>query len=281
MAAPANTESRAGSSNEWEQVGARKSPSWYLDPLVAAQKRRVHQELVWRWTRGVAVRRVLKTDSFEEAHGDDCILFDLFPPAYSLGMDLALSTARRAQSRCPSERVRFLVSDARSLAVRPESMDAIVSTSTLDHFDTRAEFERAIGQLAGVLRPGGVLVITLDNPRNPLYCLLRWASRRDWLPFRLGYTTALPGLARCLEDAGLEVTATGALIHNPRMVSTLLFRALRLLLGRRADGPIRGLLEAFATLERLPTRRFTACFVAVCARKPEARPAGLCSAVSH
>jgi SAM-dependent methyltransferase len=270
MAAQASTEPRVASMEEWEQVGARESPSSYLDPLVAAQKRRVHQELVWRWTRGIAIRRALKTDSFEEAHGDDCILFDLFPSARVLGMDLAYSTARRAQSRCPTERIQFLVSDVRSLAIRAESMDAIVSTSTLDHFDTRAEFARSIGQLAGVLRPGGVLVITLDNPRNPFYAVLRWASRRGWLPFRLGYTSTLSGLVRCLEDAGLQVSSTDALIHNPRMVSTLLFRALRLLLGHRADIPIRALLAAFAALGRLPTRQFTACFVAACACKPKA-----------
>jgi SAM-dependent methyltransferase len=269
MIAQAKPEAHPASAADWERVGARKSPSWYLDPLVAAQKRRIHRELVWRWTRGLTIRQALKTDSFEEAHGDDCILFDLFPSADSVGIDLAFSTARRAQSRCPNPRVRFLVGDARSLAIRQGSMDAIVSTSTLDHFDTRAEFERAIDQLAGILRPGGVLVITLDNPQNPLYALLRWASRRDWLPFWLGYTTSLTGLVRCLEDNGLQVTATDALIHNPRMVSTLLFRALRLLLGRRADAPIRALLAAFAALGRLPTRRFTACFMAACARKPE------------
>jgi len=270
MAAPAYKEPRAASGAEWERLGARKSPSWYLDPLVAAQKRRVHQELVWRWTQGVSIRRALKTDSFEEAHGDDCILFDLFPQAHAFGMDLAFSTARRAQTRSPNERIRFLASDVRDLAIRPGSLDAIVSTSTLDHFDTRAEFERALGQLAGALRPGGVLVVTLDNPWNPVYPFLRWAGRHGWLPFRLGYTTPLPGLVRALQNAGLAVTATDTLIHNPRVVSTLLFRSLRLLLGRRADIAIRPLLAAFAALGRLPTRRFTACFMAVRAHKPEA-----------
>jgi len=100
----------------------------------------------------------------------------------------------------PANASRFLVSDVRNLAIRRESMDAIISTSTLDHFDTRSDFEQAIGQLAGALRPGGVLVITLDNPQNPLYALLRWASRRGWTPFRLGYTPSLPrlcGVGRC------------------------------------------------------------------------------------
>jgi hypothetical protein len=83
----------------------------------------------------------------------------------------------------------------------------------------------------------------------------------------LGYTVPLSGLGRRLKEAGLEVIATGALIHNPRVISTALFLALRRILGRRADAPVRGLLSAFAAVGRLPTRRFTACFVAVCARK--------------
>jgi hypothetical protein len=58
------------------------------------------------------------------------------------------------------------------------------------------------------------------------------------------------------------------LIHNPRLVSTALFMALRRTLGRRADGPIRFLLGSFERLGRLPTREYTACFVAVCGRKP-------------
>jgi len=267
MATPANTAARASGADEWERAGARKSPTWYLDPLVAAQKRRVHQRLVRRWTEGAALRRVLKTDCFEEANGDDQILFDLFPGAQSVGMDLAFSTASRAHARSPSGRVQFVVCDARSLAIRRESMDAVISTSTLDHFDSRAEFERAIDQLTEVLRPGGVLVITLDNPLNPLYSCLRWAGRRGWLPFRLGWTTTASDLVRCLEQAGLRVTATDTLIHNPRMVSTLVFRALRTVLGRHADLPIRALLAAFAAAGRLPTRRFTACFVAARAHK--------------
>jgi ubiquinone/menaquinone biosynthesis C-methylase UbiE len=252
-------------------VGSRPSPSWYLDRLVAQQKRRVHQELIRLWTSGLEVSRVLKTDTFEEACGDDQILFDLFPAsACAIGMDLAWQTAHHARARCPSPNVRFLVSDARNLALRSASFDVVVSTSTLDHFDSPAALPEALKELARVLRPGGIAVVTLDNPRNPLYAILRWASRRGWTPFPLGYTASLPELVCHLQDAGLEVTATDALIHNPRMISTILFLALRRALGRHADGPIRFLLATFAALGHLPSRHFTACFVAACARKPGA-----------
>jgi hypothetical protein len=68
---------------------------------------------------------------------------------------------------------------------------------------------------------------------------------------------------------GLEPEGRDWLLHNPRGVSTVLFLALRRLLGRRADGAVRALLAAFDLLGRLPTRAATACFHAVSARRLE------------
>jgi ubiquinone/menaquinone biosynthesis C-methylase UbiE len=266
MSAATPPRSRA---REWETVGAGPAPSWYLDKLVAEQKRRVHQDLIRRWTRDLDVSRLLKTDTFEEACGEEQILFDLFPSApCAIGMDLAWRTAHNARVRCPNPGIHFLAGDVRSLAVRSESLDAIVSTSTLDHLDSSEELSAALREFTRVLRPGGLAIVTVDNPQNPLYAPLRWASQRGWAPFVLGYTVSLPGLVRRLEEARLEVVATDTLIHNPRLISTLLFLALRRLLGRHADLPIHALLRIFTALGHLPTRRFTACFVAACARKP-------------
>jgi len=257
--------------NEWETLASRARPSWYLDPLVARQKREVNLELTRRWSAGLRIRSVLKTDLFEEAFGRDHILFDIAPDAaLVVGIDLALTTARRAAARNALPAGHFLAADLRKLPFRGGCFDLIVSTSTLDHFSSAAEFRAALAELARILKPGGALIVTLDNLQNPFYRLLRRASRQGWTPFRLGYTISLPGFVRVLEDAGLEVTATDYLIHNPRGASTLLFLGLRRLFGRFADGPIRLLLNCFAALGRLPSRAVTACFVAACARKPEA-----------
>ena len=248
-----------------------KSLSWYLDPLVAEQKRQVHQQ----WIRGsLGDRRrdvVLKTDLFEEAYGLDRILNDLFPVTrLYVGIDLNLDTVRAAASQNGYAGFSSAVCDVQHLPFAPASVDVVVSTSTLDHFDSREPLGASIDELERVLRPEGVLLITVDNPRNPLYHALRWASRRGWTPYRLGHTISRTALVRMLEARGFRIENTQYLIHNPRLLSTGLFLGLRKALGRRAAGPIRTLLNLFARFDRLPVRVFTGCFVAVCASKPAA-----------
>jgi len=255
-------------SSRWDSMTAAASPSWYLDPLVAAQKRRVHLDLFHRWM-GAAPGRLLKTDLFEEAYGEDQLLGDLAPACpVRIGMDLSPSTVLAARLRPGNCSVLPVAADARCLPFRSGSLDLIVSNSTLDHFSSPEEFHTAIAELTRVLQPGGRLMITMDNLANPTYWLLRWSSKLFGGPFPMGYTTTGAGLSRALRNAGLEVTATATLIHNPRVISTLLFLAARRVFGVRADGLVRAMLRLFGVLEQLPTRRMTACFVAVCAVKP-------------
>ena len=249
-------------------AASRGGASWYLDPLAAEQKRRIHQELVRRWTGKTSPQTVLKTDLFEEANGADWILFDLFPGAeHVVGMDIESDYVTGARGRAPLSGFSFVVTDVRATAFPTGSFDVVISNSTLDHFETREDLRAALKELVRVLRPGGTLIVTLDNPANPLYAALRWMSRRRWAPFSLGQTASQKQLNRWLEEFGLQVTANDWLIHNPRIISTGIFLALRRMLGRYADGPIRALLALFALSNRFPTRRFSACFVAARAQK--------------
>lgn len=240
--------------------------SWYLDPIVAEQKRDEHLALLRTWWDGVLPAVMLKTDLFEEAHGGDELLSAFPSGATVVGMDVATATVVRARARRGGSG-RFVVTDVLRLALATGSVDLVFSNSTLDHFNRPDDLERALRELVRVLRPGGRLIVTVDNPRNPLYGLLRWVTRRGWAPMTLGHTVSRLELADLVRRAGVDVVASHILIHNPRLVSTALFIALRRALGRRADGPIRLLLGLFDRLGRLPTREYTACFVAVCGRK--------------
>jgi SAM-dependent methyltransferase len=247
-----------------------EQPNWYLDPLVAAQKRDVH--LAWI-ARNVApgswIPAVLKTDLFEEAYGRDELLFSLpFDAGIKIGMDVSAPTVIQAADRRSGRGCQWINADVRRVPLADECVDLVLSNSTLDHFETEREIEHSLHELVRVLKPGGILLVTLDNPRNPLFFLLHGATKWTGISFQFGKTLPLQKLLRILERAGLEVESTDALIHNPRFVSTLIFLALRRVLGRRADTPIAWLLSAFSKLGRLPTRGLTAAFVAACARKP-------------
>lgn len=255
-------------SDVWERVGEQPSASWYLHPMVAAQKRDVHLELVRRWTVGLTPGFVLKTDLFEEAFGEDAFFASAFPAGMRLfGMDMSLATTRKAQGRFQAS-LSTVVTDVRRLGLRDGSIDLILSNSTLDHFETAAEFGVAIEELARVLRPGGRMILTLDNPHNPMYPLLRWLTRRRWAPFPLGYTPRPAELASQLEQWGLEVRDTAWLIHNPRLISTVIFQVLDRMLGRRGDGLTRALLAIFDAVGRTRLRRWSACFYAFRIEKP-------------
>ncbi len=251
--------------NEKASEGA---PSWYLDSLVAAQKQEVHTELARRWSKGLNAQTVLKTDLFEEAFGHDSVLLEIAPEArHATGIDIAEGTVAKARRRFSRAGFYFVTGDVRRLPFPDNTFDLVFSNSTLDHFQTVSEVHASLHELVRVNRPGGLIIVTLDNPSNPLYYPLRTATQRGWTPFALGCTLSDKQLNASLEQCGMEVLANDWLIHNPRLISTALFLALRRALGERADAPIRGLLKSFGVLGRLPLRRFTACFVAVCARK--------------
>jgi SAM-dependent methyltransferase len=245
----------------------RPSRSWYLDPIVARQKQQAHLELVARWSTKTA-GRLLKTDLFEEANGADQLLFDLRDPrGITLGLDHDSGIVAQARGRCPpGPEIGFLVADVRSIPFKTDSFDIVISSSTLDHFTNKRDFDSALQEIGRVLHPGGTLILTLDNPLNPLYWPLRWLSFAG--PFRLGYTPLPGSLRKRLSWMGFEVIGSATLLHNPRVVSTLIFLAVRRVMGRKGDAVIRALLNFFALFERLPTRRFTCCFNGVMARKP-------------
>ncbi|HLG95946.1 MAG TPA: methyltransferase domain-containing protein [Bryobacteraceae bacterium] len=248
-------------------TGSGKTRSWYLDPLVAEQKRQVMQSWVRQALDSWKPEAVIKTDLFEEAYGQDRIFDDLFPGArIAVGVDVEIETVARA-ARIHGASFCCTACDVRRLPFPSLSVDLVLSPSTLDHFESQAELTESLDELARILRPGGMLLITLDNPTNPLYYALRWGSRRGWTPFRLGHTLSSGTLQQLLRERGFRIEGQSFLIHNPRGVSTVVFLALRKLLGRHASAPIRLLLAVFAAMGKLPSRRFTACFHAVAATK--------------
>ncbi len=199
----------------WDTVAAQD------DGLPAGWRhhgRRVHLDLLERWV-GPPEGRWLKTDLYEERTPDRALLGHL-PTARWVGMDVSVATARRARSAGP-----VVVTDARHCGFAGGSFDGILSTSTLDHFDDADDLRRAMAELARLLAPGGRLVLTLDNRRNPLIrarnALPRSVARRTGLvPFAVGHTVDAREGSALLAEVGLRLLACEHLLHAPHVIGT-------------------------------------------------------------
>jgi len=230
--------------------------------------------LASRWLPSGA-GRLLKTDLFDEAVAEG-LVDDLAAAGWRVvGMDLGAGVVRAARVGRPD--LASVVCDVRALPFRDGAFDAIVSNSTLDHFPHRDDLERALVELARALAPGGRLVLTLDNPRNPAVALrnalpFRWLQTLRLVPYYVGDTLGPQEVARTLESAGLDVLELDALLHFPRAPVVGLCGLLDRLPGSAPGRLCIGVARAFEVFGRLPTRFLTGHYVAALAWRSGATP---------
>ena len=182
-----------------------------------------HLDLFRRWV-GEPAGRWLKTDLFEERTEIRALLPHLATAQWT-GIDIAADVGTRA-----AEGDHFrVVADVRALPFRAGAFDGVLSTSTLDHLPDKASVVASVGELARVLAAGGSLVLTLDNPENPLIRLRqivpdRLAALSGLAPYGVGATLSEREGRDALALAGLEVAAVEHLLHAPHVVGTRLAR---------------------------------------------------------
>lgn len=165
----------------------------------------------------------LKTDLFDEASGPHHHAGDLDPRHRFLGVDSSLEVARAAQRRLDQEgrRAQIVVCDVRALPFASDSMALVVSLSTLDHFPSCEGIGMSLTELARAMRPAGIVLLTLDNPRNPEVALRAGLPERmvRWLradSFPLGFTPQPSDAERFFALAGLTTLKRGFMVHAPR-----------------------------------------------------------------
>jgi SAM-dependent methyltransferase len=253
----------------WDEVGEawqRRRPQ----RLWRRHSDAVNAALLERWLPK-RCERVLKTDLFDEANGAG--LADVLGARAGtvVGVDVAPSMASAAGR--DHDVISATVGDARALPFRDGAFDAVVSNSTLDHFRTVDEIDVSLQEIRRVLRPGGELVLTLDNSANPLVWVrnalpFAFLHRVGLVPYFVGATLGPSATAEHLRAVGMEVFERSAVLHCPRapavvaagIVDRIGSDALRALLLR--------MLRGCEVLEHLPTRDLTGYFVAARARRP-------------
>jgi SAM-dependent methyltransferase len=225
-----------------------------------------HGALIERWMPPGRVGRALKTDLFDEV-----VTGGLYPALARradivVGMDIAATAATQARARHP--RLGAVAADARRLPFADESFDAVVSNSTLDHFVALDDVAVALTEIARVLRPGGTLLLTLDNFANPVVALRSVLApapmrRLGLVPYFVGATCGPARLRAMVGAAGFAVEQVEMVMHCPRVVAVAVARLVERYGSPRACRVYLRHLAAYERLGAWPTRRLTGYFTAV------------------
>lgn len=250
----------------WDSIADKWRGSSHAWRLVSDA---VNVALLKRWLPDEPRGQVLKTDLFDEFTGDGLIPWLCETYDAVSGIDISPAVVRQVGERFPDVEVRH--ADARDLHFASDRFDVVVSNSTLDHLPTRDDIAVAVRELHRVLRPGGHLLITLDNPVNPVVGLRNALPRAvhestGLVPYSVGATLGPRALRALLQECGFEVLRSDAVFHSPRL--------LVVLTGRGVDrrGPVARrrfakFWSSFEWLGHLPTRYLTGYFVAALGRK--------------
>ena len=273
--------SKLGSGAEhWDHVAREWVQKGYSNELLAEHKRKTYLGLVARWADVASAQSILKTDLFQEASGPDQFLFDLGQVNSNvIGIDVSSEIVGLAKSRANAYGVdagKYLCCDVRHLPFRDSSISLIISDSTLDHFPGEADIVTALQELGRVLRPGGVLILTMDNKSNPTYppyIIFRIWMRLRLSPYFIGRTLSLKKLRQNLEEIGFDVADCTAIFHYPHPDGLVrgLERSLRKLSRGKLDNAIRRGLALLDGLEGKRTRYLTGRYIAVKAVKRQAK----------
>jgi SAM-dependent methyltransferase len=230
----------------------------------------VNRALLARWMPERSGKWLLKTDAFDEAFGSGLIDFLAGRVQHVVIIDVADDVLRAALARRSA--LSVVQADVRSLPLADESVDVVVSNSTLDHFGSIKQIVLSLQELSRVLSPGGQLILTMDNPANPIVRLRNalpfdWLFRTGLVPYRVGVTVGAKRLGLLLSRWGFENVETTAILHCPRVLAV----PLAALLDRYGSEWAKQQFQRFLlTMERLDgwsTRFRTGHFVAVRAAK--------------
>ena len=259
--------SRAG---EWDKYGSQ----WVSERphrLWRKHSDAVNIALIRQWLPETGLRRVLKTDLFDEAVSEGVCPAIAERAKEVIGLDVSIAVLGEAGKTCRA--LSPAGADVRALPFRSHSFDAVVSLSTLDHFDTRADVLESLRELYRVLVPGGTLILTLDNLANPVIALrnalpYRMTHAAGLVPYPVGRTFRPDAAKELVREAAFEVLEHTAVMHAPRVLAVPLMNVVN----QNGNGTAAAVMSRaamwFERLRPLPSKFVTGHFVAIKAVKP-------------
>ncbi|HEX7474646.1 MAG TPA: class I SAM-dependent methyltransferase [Dehalococcoidales bacterium] len=262
-------------SENWNRIALKWPAKGYSNKLLAEHKRKTYLNLIARWADIKEHQVILKTDLFTEAFGQEQFLFDIPSAKNVIGIDVATEIVKRAKSQAELHGIdssQYFCGDVRKIPLQDNSVDIVISDSTLDHFSSEKDIITSLAEIGRVLRIGGILVLTMDNNHNftymPYFAVRLWMKLR-MAPYFIGKSLSISQLKIILEGKGMHVEESTAIFHypHPDLLVRWLERALSKLSANKLDHTIRKSLTWLDKLEGRKTKYLTGRYIAVKATK--------------
>ncbi|HEX7486687.1 MAG TPA: methyltransferase domain-containing protein [Vicinamibacterales bacterium] len=211
--------------------------------------------------------RILKTDLWDEAKNTRILAWASQQGARVYGIDVSEPTVIQARAAFDGAPLHGAVADVRELPFCTASFDAIYSMGTIEHV---RDFERALKEMARVLRPGGRAIVGVPNRHDPFLRPLVAAALQALGLYAYGYEKSFSrrALRQMLERSGFTVVAETAILFIPgwlRMLDLACYSWCRPLAAVTG-----ALVWPFAFLDRhLPAVRRHGYLLATVAIKPD------------
>jgi SAM-dependent methyltransferase len=250
---------------DWNSLAKRNTNKTHIDPLIGRYKSDEFLCLVKRWLPNLHQKTILKTDLREEAFGTDEVLFSLPQQECRMfGIDIAPRVVQAA-SLNPAAREHFYIAgDVRNLPFADNTFDIVLSNSTLDHFDQKNDFLRALNELQRVMKKDGRLLLTLNNKHNLNFrCMAACETLLKTKSYPVCFFS-LRDIQKACSSAGLEIVQHDAIVHIISPFNSLLLVCRRIFPIRISTFIARACIAFARFLGHCPlTKRFTGWFLAV------------------
>lgn len=197
----------SGVGEHFPDLGGAASTRYYADN---------EQRLLTEHFPSLEGLKILKTDLWDEAKNTRILAWASRHGAHAYGIDISepIVTQARAAFDTGARALQGAVGDVRDIPFADATFDAIYSMGTIEHFD---ETERAVHEMARVLKPGGRAIVGVPNRHDPfLRPLLAMVLQAIGL-YGYGYEKSYSrrALKHMLEKAGLTVVEETAILFIP------------------------------------------------------------------